>query len=105
MRGAHGLVEPPEQTPEDRAVEVCLDIITEAVEDLVAMATGGQLGQRRRSYQGEEYDRGYDQGRKDAARMILISMGRMTLGPTTTERMGDRPPEQPTTLITPPGEE
>lgn len=98
------LVVPEDEPVLDQVEASCLEMIEESVDDLVAGVTGGK--RKRKSYRGDDYDDGYAQGCKDAARRVLIEIGRPSLGVTTTKRMLDhpRPPERPTKLVVPPGE-
>lgn len=81
------LVEPPTLSRTEQAASVCKEIIREGIIDSRAVNEGGSV--RRPSFKGEEYDEGYVQGRKDAARAILISLGILDLGATSDNPDGD----------------
>lgn len=72
---------PPPLDPVQNAIENAELMIEESVRDSVAIEAGQSPAKP--SYRGEEYDAGYAQGRKDACRVILISLGVKELGLTT----------------------
>lgn len=100
---------PADETPAERAIELCHAIIAEGVETRLAIAGVPGATRGRRSYLGDEYDEAYAQGRKDAARAILITLGEMSLGQTSDRRRSElpqAPDEEPHGgLIVPPDED
>lgn len=87
-RGAYELVAPPERGPADRGIEMAKEIVEESVADALALATGGRV--KHVAYRGKDYDVGYAQGRKDAARIVLIAMGVEGVGTTTRNTPAER---------------
>lgn len=86
------LVEPPEITPIESAIENCELMLEESIADELELEATGRLASPRGSYLGYDHDYGYAQGRKDACRVILISLGKPALGKTTdTERRQHEP--------------
>lgn len=75
------LTEPAEQTPVERAVETCREIIRDGISDVLAVRAG--RSPRQPSHQGTDYDAGYAQGRKDAARVVLLALGEKGVGDTS----------------------
>lgn len=78
------LIVPVEQTPEERAIEACLEIVERGVADVRAIKAGGMA--QRPSFNGTEYDEAYAQGCKDTARTLLITLGVEGLGVTSDDQ-------------------
>lgn len=66
------LVVPPAISPVDNAIENAELMIEESIADILAIRGGGQA--KKPSHYGIDYDEAYAQGRKDACRVILISL-------------------------------
>lgn len=64
------LTEPPAISPIENAIENCEFMIEESIADRIAISEGERP--KNRSFQGQDYDDGYAQGRKDACRVILL---------------------------------
>lgn len=78
---------PQEPTKLDLVKETCEEILREGIADSRAFNEGRPV--KRPSFMGEEYDAGFAQGRKEAARVILITLGYSSVGPTS-----DNPDEE-----------
>lgn len=75
------LIPPTEKSAVQNAIENCEMVIEESVEVVKAIREGREY--KKPSFLGEEYDEAYAQGRKDACRVILISLGKKELGATS----------------------
>lgn len=58
--------------PVANAIENCELMIEEGIADVLAIRDGGSAA--RPSHNGTDYDEAYAQGRKDACRVILLSL-------------------------------
>lgn len=75
------LIVPKELTKTELAIEMCEEIIRDALIDHALVQNGERV--RKPSFVGEEYDEGYLHARKDTARIILITLGITDLGPNS----------------------
>lgn len=75
------LIPPTEKSAVESAIENCEMMIEESVEVVSAIKAGRAYNKP--SFLGEDYDEAYAQGRKDACRVILISLGVKELGVTS----------------------
>jgi hypothetical protein len=66
------LTPPVEDSPLEASIKNCEAIIEEGVADVLALRDDRPAAHP--SHRGHEYDEGYAQGRKDAARVILVSL-------------------------------
>jgi hypothetical protein len=75
------LTTPPEKSAVENAIEMCELMIEEGIADILSRRETGSA--RKPSHLGADFDEGYAQGKKDACRVILISLGVPQLGATT----------------------